>query len=83
VLACNSYISPEYAMHGEFSEFDVYSFCVLVLEIINGKKNDNFSPASYTASFSSITVGSFRIFCLFRRYLFVWMCISVYLVFML
>jgi hypothetical protein len=36
-------MSPEYAMHGEFSEkSDVYSFGVLVLEIIGVKKNNNF-----------------------------------------
>ena len=36
-------MSPEYALHGEFSvKSDVYSFGVLVLEIITGKKNSNF-----------------------------------------
>jgi len=43
VLACSGYISPEYAMHGEFSvKSDVYSFGVLILEIISGKKNNSF-----------------------------------------
>ena len=43
VMACSGYMSPEYAMHGEFSvKSDVYSFGVLVLEIINGKKNSDF-----------------------------------------
>jgi len=33
-------MSPEYAMHGQFSEkSDVFSFGVMVLEIISGKKN--------------------------------------------
>ncbi|XP_022139943.1 putative receptor-like protein kinase At4g00960 [Momordica charantia] len=37
------YMSPEYAMHGNFSmKSDVYSFGVLVLEIISGKKNNTF-----------------------------------------
>ncbi|KAG5413727.1 hypothetical protein IGI04_001294 [Brassica rapa subsp. trilocularis] len=36
------YMSPEYAMYGQFSmKSDVYSFGVLVLEIISGKKNSN------------------------------------------
>jgi serine/threonine protein kinase len=36
-------MSPEYAMHGEFSvKSDVYSFGVLILEIISGKKNSSF-----------------------------------------
>ncbi|CAJ1813921.1 unnamed protein product [Sphenostylis stenocarpa] len=39
VLSCG-YMSPEYAMFGQFSEkSDVYSFGVVVLEIISGKKN--------------------------------------------
>ena len=43
VMACSGYMSPEYAMHGEFSvKSDVYSFGVLVLEIISGKKNSDF-----------------------------------------
>lgn len=33
-------MSPEYAMHGNFSvRSDVFSFGVLVLEIISGQKN--------------------------------------------
>ncbi|KAJ4912959.1 putative cysteine-rich receptor-like protein kinase 23 [Raphanus sativus] len=40
---CGSgYMSPEYAMYGQFSmKSDVYSFGVLVLEIISGKKNSS------------------------------------------
>nr|VDD49290.1 unnamed protein product [Brassica oleracea] len=35
-----AYMSPEYAMQGQFSmKSDIYSFGVLVLEIISGKKN--------------------------------------------
>jgi hypothetical protein len=42
-LACSGYMSPEYAMRGEFSvKSDVYGFGVLILEIISGKKNSNF-----------------------------------------
>ncbi|KAJ4792512.1 cysteine-rich RECEPTOR-like kinase [Rhynchospora pubera] len=36
------YMSPEYATHGQFSiKSDVFSYGVLVLEIITGKKNSN------------------------------------------
>ncbi|KAF7119984.1 hypothetical protein RHSIM_Rhsim13G0161200 [Rhododendron simsii] len=43
VVAYSGYMSPEYAMHGQFSaKSDVFSFGVLVLEIISGKKNNNF-----------------------------------------
>jgi len=35
-------MSPEYAMLGQFSEkSDVFSFGVMILEIITGKKNVN------------------------------------------
>nr|XP_023884295.1 cysteine-rich receptor-like protein kinase 10 [Quercus suber] len=43
IVGTYGYMSPEYAMHGEFSEkSDVYSFGILVLEIISGKKNSSF-----------------------------------------
>lgn len=37
------YMAPEYAMHGKFSgKSDVFSFGVLVLEIVTGQKNNSF-----------------------------------------
>uniref|UniRef100_A0A803MXA9 Receptor-like serine/threonine-protein kinase n=1 Tax=Chenopodium quinoa TaxID=63459 RepID=A0A803MXA9_CHEQI len=43
VVGTYGYMSPEYAMEGHFSEkSDVYSFGVLLLEIMTGKKNNNF-----------------------------------------
>ncbi|KAL8032788.1 hypothetical protein ABFS82_13G120200 [Erythranthe guttata] len=40
IVGTYGYMSPEYAMHGEFSvKSDVFSFGVLVLEIISGQKN--------------------------------------------
>ena len=36
-------MSPEYAMEGIFSErSDVFSFGVLMLEIVSGRKNNSF-----------------------------------------
>ncbi|KAJ9545644.1 hypothetical protein OSB04_025351 [Centaurea solstitialis] len=44
VVGTYGYISPEYAVHGLFSvKSDVFSFGVLVLEIVSGKKNREFS----------------------------------------
>ncbi|KAI3520132.1 hypothetical protein L1887_09356 [Cichorium endivia] len=44
VVGTYGYISPEYAMHGFFSvKSDVFSFGVLVLEIVSGMKNRGFS----------------------------------------
>jgi serine/threonine protein kinase len=57
VLACSGYMSPEYAMHGEFSEkSDVYSFGVLVLEILSGKKNNNFETEGVEDLLSYVSV---------------------------
>ncbi|XP_031118381.1 G-type lectin S-receptor-like serine/threonine-protein kinase At4g27290 [Ipomoea triloba] len=40
----HGYISPEYATHGIFSvKSDVFSFGVLILEIVSGRKNSEFS----------------------------------------
>ncbi|XP_024992042.1 G-type lectin S-receptor-like serine/threonine-protein kinase At4g27290 [Cynara cardunculus var. scolymus] len=44
VVGTHGYISPEYAIHGRFSvKSDVFSFGVLVLEMVSGKKNREFS----------------------------------------
>ncbi|CAL5344689.1 unnamed protein product [Camellia sinensis] len=43
VVRTYGYMSPEYAMHGQFFvKSDVFSFGVLVLKIISGKKNNTF-----------------------------------------
>ena len=44
MLFGSGYMSPEYAVDGRFSlKSDVFSFGVLVLEIISGAKNRGFS----------------------------------------
>ncbi|XP_029126494.1 cysteine-rich receptor-like protein kinase 6 [Cajanus cajan] len=43
IVGTYGYMSPEYAMLGEFSEkSDVFSFGVMILEIITGKRNAQF-----------------------------------------
>ncbi|CAM8996329.1 unnamed protein product [Rhodiola kirilowii] len=43
IVGTYGYMPPEYAIRGHYSaKLDVYSFGVLVLEIITGKKNGNF-----------------------------------------
>ncbi|KAJ8773729.1 hypothetical protein K2173_006379 [Erythroxylum novogranatense] len=43
VVGTYGYMSPEYALFGKFSvKSDVFSFGVIVLEIISGKKNNDF-----------------------------------------
>lgn len=40
VIICRGYLSPEYASYGQVTEkVDVFSFGVLVLEIVSGRKN--------------------------------------------
>jgi serine/threonine protein kinase len=43
LLKFSGYMSPEYAMGGRFSEkSDVFSFGVLLLEIVSGRRNTGF-----------------------------------------
>ncbi|KAL1095734.1 hypothetical protein V6Z11_D06G176100 [Gossypium hirsutum] len=43
------YMSPEYAVLGRFSEkSDVFSFGILILEIVCGKRNTSFCHSAYT-----------------------------------
>eukprot|EP00256_Glycine_max_P052518 XP_014618872.1 putative receptor-like protein kinase At4g00960 [Glycine max] len=44
IVGTYGYMAPEYAMHGQFSvKSDVFSFGVLVLEIVSGQKNSGIS----------------------------------------
>ncbi|RDX77076.1 Cysteine-rich receptor-like protein kinase 5 [Mucuna pruriens] len=48
IVGTYGYMSPEYAMFGQFSEkSDVFSFGVMVLEIITGKRNINHHESHY------------------------------------
>lgn len=39
-MSCSGYMAPEYAVDGSFSvKSDVFSFGILVLEIVCGKRN--------------------------------------------
>jgi serine/threonine protein kinase len=43
MILCSGYMSPEYAVRGQYSvKSDVFSFGVLILEIVSGKKNNGF-----------------------------------------
>ncbi|XP_071729082.1 G-type lectin S-receptor-like serine/threonine-protein kinase At4g27290 [Rutidosis leptorrhynchoides] len=51
VMGTYGYISPEYALHGQFStKSDVFSFGVLVLEIVSGNKNRGFTHEDHSDS---------------------------------
>ena len=51
---CSGYMSPEYAIHGQFSaKSDVFSFGVIMLEIISGQKNSSFGNGENIENISS------------------------------
>ncbi|CAI8583414.1 unnamed protein product [Vicia faba] len=60
IVGTYGYMAPEYAMHGQFSvKSDVFSFGILVLEIISGHKNstaiylgDNRDDVDYLLSYA-------------------------------
>lgn len=49
MVACSGYMSPEYAIDGIFSvKSDVFSFGVIVLEIVSGKRNRDFQHLEHS-----------------------------------
>lgn len=60
VPSCTGYMSPKYAMHNLFSmKSDVYSFEVLLFEIINGTKNSSLYKTDEDGAHDLITYVSF------------------------
>ena len=59
ILICSGYMAPEYAMLGQFSvKLDVYSFGVLILEVVSGQKITCFHDGEntvYLLSYVSMT----------------------------
>ncbi|XP_026404503.1 cysteine-rich receptor-like protein kinase 10 isoform X3 [Papaver somniferum] len=54
IVGTYGYMAPEYAMHGQFSDkSDVFSFGVLVLEILSGKKNNSFNESEVSGDLVS------------------------------
>ncbi|KAK2452477.1 putative receptor protein kinase [Trifolium repens] len=54
IVGTYGYMAPEYAMHGQFSvKSDVFSFGILVLEIVSGTKNSGIRDEENTEYLSS------------------------------
>ncbi|PSR83604.1 Cysteine-rich receptor-like protein kinase [Actinidia chinensis var. chinensis] len=61
IVGTYGYMAPEYAMHGQFSvKSDVFSFGVLVLEIVSGQKNKYFRNGENVEDLLSYTWKSWR-----------------------
>ncbi|KAL7111231.1 hypothetical protein ACP275_05G075300 [Erythranthe tilingii] len=61
IVGTYGYMAPEYARNGQFSvKLDVYSFGVLVLEIIIGQKNNSFNKGENTESMLSFAWRNWR-----------------------
>ncbi|KAI3817660.1 hypothetical protein L1987_11456 [Smallanthus sonchifolius] len=62
VVGTLGYISPEYASNGHFSiKSDVFSFGVLLLEIVSGKKNRGFSHQDHNDNLLGHIIFSFLV----------------------
>ena len=63
ILICSGYMAPEYAMTRQFSvKSDVFSFGVLILEIVSGRKITclhNGEDREYLLSYVSMNIQSY------------------------
>ncbi|XP_031108544.1 cysteine-rich receptor-like protein kinase 10 [Ipomoea triloba] len=51
IIGTYGYMSPEYAMNGCFSEkSDVFSFGVMIMEIVSGKRNNDFYNSNHVSN---------------------------------
>ncbi|XLR02084.1 hypothetical protein S83_068282 [Arachis hypogaea] len=61
IVGTYGYMAPEYALHGQFSiKSDVFSFGVLLLEIVSGHKNGDIHNGEYVEHLISFTWRKWR-----------------------
>ncbi|KAK1375184.1 putative cysteine-rich RLK (RECEPTOR-like protein kinase) 26 [Heracleum sosnowskyi] len=61
IVGTYGYMAPEYALHGQFSaRSDVFSFGILVLEILSGQKNHNFRNGENVEDLASFAWKNWR-----------------------
>lgn len=76
-------MSPEYAMDGFFSEkSDVFSFGVIILEIISGMKNVSFYDSNYSLNLLGHVRDFSKIFhlCRVRNFEFTFSTFETYII---
>lgn len=62
LCSCSGYMSPEYAIHGRFSEkSDVFSLGVLLLEIVSGRRSTNCDKNEPSLSLIGFVCRSFSV----------------------
>lgn len=67
IFKCSGYMSPEYALDGHFSvKSDVFSFGVVVLEIISGKRNTGFYQPEHELSLLGYVRACLTLFSVFQ-----------------
>ncbi|CAL5080956.1 unnamed protein product [Urochloa decumbens] len=63
VAGTNGYMAPEYLMHGDLStKADVFSFGVVILEIVSGRKNSAFVPPADSEGADSLLEYAWRLY---------------------
>ncbi|KAJ6925645.1 G-type lectin S-receptor-like serine/threonine-protein kinase RKS1 isoform X2 [Populus alba x Populus x berolinensis] len=68
VVGTYGYMSPEYAIHGQYSiKSDVFSYGVLALEIISGRKNSDYGDCLPLRFFSRLSSCLFPVWDLWRE----------------
>lgn len=78
MIHCSGYMAPEYAIDGQFSsKSDVFSFGVLILEIICGKKNRVLNRAkqtlnlvAYVSTGTNVNLFMLKVYLLLKIFIF-------------
>lgn len=70
-------MAPEYALRGQYSiKSDIYSFGVLMLEILTGRKNSDSYNSDQSVDLPSL-VSAYTLFIICKRYS---LCSIIYLI---
>ena len=75
VVACSGYMAPEYTRWGQFSlKSDVFSFGVVILEIVTGKKSSDFHQSRDSEDLLSYVSTNCKTFAIVVTFFFFGFC---------